>query len=159
MNRTRKIAAAGLGVAVALVLGAMVLMNPTLQTQTPVSTTPPANGGANNGGGSTAGTGNSTTSGCNLTAGNQTGENGDHDGGSSTTCDTSSVDHDAMGDRMSSEHRSVAADEHMHLGLGEEAIALAELGISWTAASAHGALSVGTSLTGLLSGFVGSGLF
>ncbi len=147
MNRTRKIVAAGLATAVAVVLIAMVLMTPTLQTQTPVSTVPPANGGAGNGSSGTSGTANGTAPQCSATAGNQTGENGDHDGGSSSACTSgTAVDHDAQGDKMSSEHRSIHADEHIHSGLEEDAIALAELGITWTATAVHGALSLGSLL-------------
>ncbi len=147
MNRTRKIVAAGLATAVAVVLIAMVLMTPTLQTQTPVSTVPPANGGTGNGGSGASGTGNGTTQQCTATAGNQTGENGDHEDGSSSACTSgTSVDHDAQGDRMSSEHRSIEADEHIHSGLEADAIALAELGMTWTATAVHGVLSLGSLL-------------
>lgn len=150
MNRTRKIAAAAVGTAVILVVFAMVLLNPTLHTQTPVSTSPPPNGGTGSGDSGATGTSNSTTTGCNVTASNQTGENGDHDGGASSTCGDLSVDHDAMGDRMSSEHRSLAADEHMHSGLEADVLALAQLGMTWTTSAVHGMTSLGTSFVGWL---------
>lgn len=143
MNRTRKIVAAGIATAVALVLLAMVLVPPTLHTQTPVSTVPPANGGPNTG---SPGAGNGTTSNCTASSDNQTGENGDHEGNVSGACTSGSVDHDSMGDRMSSEHRSVEADEHIHSGLEADAIALAELGMTWAANAAHGLVSFGASL-------------
>lgn len=138
MNRTRKIVAAGVATAVALVLIAMVLVSPTLHTQTPVSTTPPANGGTGTG---SPDAGNTT--GCSASSGNQTGENGDHEGSSSSTCTSDPVDHDSTGDAMSSEHRNVAADEHIHSGLEADAIALAELGMTWAATAAHGVFSLG----------------
>lgn len=154
MNRTRKIVAAGLATAVAVVLIAMVLMTPNLHTQTPASTTPPANGGTGSGSGGTTGTGNSTATSCNVTAGNETGENGDHDGSTSSTCGDPAADHDAMGDKMSSEHRSIAADEHIHFGLGADVIAFAQLAMTWTATAVHGLVSLGTSFAGVLEGFV-----
>ena len=154
MNRTRKIVAAGLAVAVAVVLIAMVLMTPNLHTQTPVSTAPPSNGGTGSGSGGTTGTGNGTTTGCTVTAGNETGENGDHDGGTSSTCGDPTVDHDAMGDKMSSEHRSIAADEHIHVGLGADAIAFAQLAMTWTATAVHGLASLAASFAGVLAGFL-----
>ncbi len=141
MNRTRKIVAAGIATAVAVVLLAMVLVPPTLHTQTPVSSVPPANGGANTG---SPDAGNSTT-GCTASS-NQTGENGDHEGNASSTCTSDPVDHDAMGDRMSSEHRNIAADEHIHSGLEADAIALAELGMTWAATAVHGVSSLATLL-------------
>lgn len=142
MNRTRKIAAAGVATAVALVMIAMVLVPPTLHTQTPVSTVPPTNGGTNTG---SPDTGNGTAN-CTVSSGNQTGENGDHEGSSSTTCGSDLVDHDSMGDAMSSEHRNVAADEHIHSGLEADAIAVAELGMTWAANAAHGLFALGALL-------------
>lgn len=63
MNRTRKIAAAGIGAAVVVVILAMILMVPNLHTQTPASTTPPSNGGTGGGGSGGSGTGPGTGSG------------------------------------------------------------------------------------------------
>ena len=157
MNRTRKIAAAAAGTAVILVLIATILLNPTLHTQTPASTAPPPNGGTDNGGSGATGTRNSTATNCNGAAANETGENGDHAGGAASTCGDLPVDHDAMGDRMSSEHRNLAADEHMHLGLEADVIALAQLGMTWGATGVHGLVSVGASLAGALSGLVAFG--
>ncbi len=140
MNRTRQVVAAGIAAAVAVVLLAMVLVPPTLHTQTPVSSVPPANGGPGTG---SPNAGNSTT-GCAASSGNQTGENGDHEGNSSSTCTSDPVDHDVMGDRMSSEHRNIEADEHIHSGLEADAIALAELGMTWAATAVHGVFSLAT---------------
>ncbi len=142
MNRTRKIAAAGVATAVALVLIAMVAVTPNLHTQTPVSMVPPANGGT---GAGNNGAGNGTSN-CTASSGNETSENGDHEGSTSTACTSDPVDHDSMGDQMSSEHRSAAADEHIHSGLEADAIALAELGATWAAAAAHGLVSFGAHL-------------
>lgn len=157
MNRTRKIVAAAAGTAVILVLIAMVLLNPTVHTQTPTTVVPPTNGGTGSGGSGAAGTGNSTATSCNVTASDPTGENGDHDGSTASTCGDPPVDHDAMGDKMSSEHRNIAADEHMFSGLESDALAFAQLGVTWAATAVHGLASLGVSLTGLLSGFVPSG--
>jgi len=153
MNRTRKIAAAAAGAAVILVVLAMVLLNPTLHTQTPVSTAPPTSGGTGNGGSGangTSGASNGTSTSCTANAGNETGENGDHDGSAASTCGDPPVDHDAMGDKMSSEHRNIAADEHIHSGLEADAIALASLGRVWATAAAQTLGSLGASFAGLL---------
>ncbi len=160
MNRTRKIAAAAVGTAVVLVIIAMVLLNPTVHTQTPAATVPPTNGGTGPGAGGASGTagtgaGNGTSTGC-TASGNRTGENGDHDEGDASTCGASSVDHDAMGDKMSSEHRSIHADEHIHFGLGEDLIALAQLAVSGAASAAHGLASMGTAFASVWTGLMPS---
>lgn len=142
MNRTRKVAVAGLAIAVAVVLIAMVLVNPTLHTQTPVSVTPPANGGAGSGGSSATGTGNGTSTNCTVAGGNETGENGDQEGSTASTCGDLTADHDSMGDRMSSEHRSLEATEHIHSGLEEDAIALVRLGMTAAAPVVHDLFSL-----------------
>ncbi len=133
MNRTRKIAAAGLATAVAVVLIAMVLVAPALHTQTPVSVTPPASGGTGSGSSGATSASTNTTNGCTASSGNRTGENGDHDEGAASTCGDPPVDHDVQGDLMSSEHRNIAAVEHMFSGISADVLAFAQLGATWVA--------------------------
>ncbi len=189
MNRTRKIVAAAVGTAVVLVIIAMVLVPPTLHTQTPVSTSPPGNGGTGNGGGAGTGTGTGTGSGtgsgtgtgtspsCNATRGdepwddhnetdmndmvvhtlddgNWTNDTGGHDG---MPCDSSSVDHDQQGDRMSDGHNGHEASDLVGT-FTEDALSLAPILSGWLTTASHALTSVGGLFFEPFTGLVSSGL-
>jgi hypothetical protein len=180
MNRTRKIVAAGIGAAVIVVILAMVLMVPSLHTQTPVSTAPPTNGGTGGGGsggtgtGGGSGSGNNTLANCNVTGnepetgdgnvtdssvtgvgildGNQTNETGTHDGGA---CGATSGDHDSKGDQESEAHASPnargLADE-----LSADVLALVPFLGGALAAAGSALASLGRSAAGFLGGLAAS---
>ncbi len=160
-----------------LVIFAMVLMNPTLHTQSPATIGPPANGGTGSGSSGAAGAGNGTTPTCSVTSGgqesdghnetdvstaaihplddgNDTNGTGTHDG---SACGDPPVDHDSVGDVASHEHRGAASEHRMQPQLEADAIALAQVGVAWGSSVARDFASLGASLTGLFAGLVPSG--
>lgn len=182
MNRTRKIVAAGIGAAVIVVILAMVLMVPSLHTQTPVSTAPPSNGGTGSGSsggtgtGGGSGSGNGTLANCNVTGndqgsgdqnvtdssvpavlspdnGNQTNETGNHDWGQ---CSATAGDHDSMGDRESEAHRAAQADHGLADELSADVIALVPMLAGAMTASWNALATVGRALAGFLGGLASS---
>lgn len=175
MNRTRKIVAGGIGVAVILAIVALMLYTPNLHTQTPVTTSPPSNGGTNNGGPSGnktesgPGAGNQTTPSCNETGddhewddrnetdsegtashewndGNETSDIADH---SPDECNATAGDHDWKGDNESNDHNGHGDDGIANLL--EQAVFAAVPGVwFWTASVASGVASA----FGLVFGFL-----
>jgi hypothetical protein len=182
MNRTRKIVAGGIGVAVILAIVALMLYTPNLHTQTPVSTSPPSNGGTNNGGNGGnntkggPGAGNNTTPSCNETGddhewddrnetnsnetaahtwddGNETSEVAVH---SLDECNATGGDHDWKGDNESNDHNGHGEDGIANL-LEQDVLSVVP-GVWYGTASVASAVGATFGLvSGLLTGSASAG--
>lgn len=160
-----------------VVIIAMVLMSPTLHTQTPTGVTPPTNGGTGGGGGGSGtgtggGSGNNTVSNCTTAGddqndtdqsiavvhtsdGNQTSEAGDQDEGA---CGASGVDHDSTGDAMSHDHNG-HGDDGLADAVSADALVLAQNVGTWVLASFAGMVPLAESLAAALAGLASHGAF